>query len=84
MCLQGGAAAKRLIGINLQELLADSFIGDVDAEFEQQLLHAGLGQSEPMTGPDAVADDFTGKAVVLVTLGIGRRGHAWLPILRFD
>jgi hypothetical protein len=27
-----------------------------------------------------VADDFTGKAVVLVALGVGWRGHVWLPM----
>jgi len=28
-----------------------------------------------------MTDNFPGKAVVLVTLGVGRRGHVWLPIL---
>jgi hypothetical protein len=30
--------------------------------------------------PDAVTDDFSRKAVGLVTLGGGGRGHVWLPL----
>jgi hypothetical protein len=70
-----------LIGIILLKFatpFADSFMGDVDAAFAQQPLHIAVAQGELLVEPDAVADDFTGKAVVLVTLGVGRRGHAWL------
>src|SRR5690349_4446174 len=38
-------------------------------------------QGEAIGEPDAMTDNFTGKAVVLVPLGVGRRGHVWLPIL---
>ena len=31
--------------------------------------------------PDAMTEHGTGQAVVLVTLGVGRRGHGWLPLL---
>jgi hypothetical protein len=30
-----------------------------------------------------MADDFTRKAVILVTFSVDRRSHAWLPILVF-
>jgi hypothetical protein len=30
-----------------------------------------------------MADDCAGKAVVLVAHGVGRRSHAWVPILGF-
>ena len=76
----------QLIGIVLPELatpLADGFIGDVDAAFEQELLHVAVAQGETIVEPDAVADDLAGKAVIFVTLGVSGRSHAWLPILEF-
>jgi hypothetical protein len=36
-----------------------------------------------MVEPDPVADDFAGKAVVLIAFAGGGRGHVWLPILEF-
>jgi hypothetical protein len=41
-------------------------------------------QVKAIVEPDAVADDFTGKTMVPVTLGVGWRGHIWLPIMAFD
>jgi hypothetical protein len=61
----------------------DGFMGDGNAALEQQLLHVAVAQGEPIIKPDPMADDFAGKAVVLVTLCVGRRGHAWLSILGF-
>ena len=34
--------------------------------------------------PDPVANGFIGKVVMLVTLAVGGRAHAALPILGFD
>jgi hypothetical protein len=28
-----------------------------------------------------MADDFSGEAVIVVALGVGRRSHVWLPVL---
>ena len=42
-----------------------------------------VAQGEARGEPDAVTDDFTGKAVSLVTLSGGWRGPIWLPILVF-
>jgi hypothetical protein len=72
------------IGVVLPKLptpLADRLVGHRDTAFEEDLFHVAVAQGEATGEPDAVADDFARKAVVLVTLGVGRRGHAWLPIL---
>jgi hypothetical protein len=37
--------------------------------------------SKAIVEPDAVTDDFTGKAVILVTLIGGWSSHVWLPLL---
>jgi hypothetical protein len=84
---RSGPAATQLIGIVLPEFatpLANGFVGDGDATFEQQLLHVAVAQGESIVEPDLVTDDFPGKAVILVALGVGRRGHVWLPILGFN
>jgi hypothetical protein len=39
--------------------------------------------SKTIVEPDAVTDDFTGKAVILVTLIGGWSSHVCLPILMF-
>ena len=59
-------------------------IGDGDATFAQQLLHIVVAQGKPLVEPDTVANNFARQAVVFVSLGIGWRCHAWLPILLFD
>jgi hypothetical protein len=48
--------------------------------FEQEFLHVAAAQGEAIGKPDAVTDNLTVKAVILVTLEIGRRSHVWLPI----
>src|SRR5262252_9009410 len=78
------ATATQPIGVILPKLpapLADGFVGHCDAAFEQEFLHVAIAQGEAIGEPDAMTDNFTGKAVVLVTLGVGRRGHVWLPSL---
>jgi hypothetical protein len=76
-------SALEPIGIVLPKLqtpLTDSFIGHVDAAFEQELLHVAVAQLKAIVEPDPVTDDFAGKAVIFVALGVGGRGHAWLPL----
>ena len=80
------ATATQPIGVVLPKLLtplADGFMGHGDTALKQQLWHVAVAQREPILQPDPVADDFAGKAVILVAFGVGRRGHAWLPILGF-
>jgi hypothetical protein len=75
--------ASEPIGILLPELqtpAADGFIADVDAACEQQFLHVAVAQVKAVVEPDPVADNFAGKAVMLVALGVCGRGHIWLPI----
>ena len=52
-----------------------------DAAFAQELFHVAGAQGEAIGEPDPVAEAVAGKAVVLVTLGGGRRGPVGLPIL---
>ena len=81
------APVAELIGIGLPKFptpLTDSFVGHRDAAFEQELFHVAVAESEAIVEPDPMADDFAGKAVVFVTLGICGWGHAWLPILGVD
>jgi hypothetical protein len=76
-------SAPEPIGIVLPELqtpLADGFIGDADAAFEQHLLHIAVAQGEAIVEPDAVANNLAWKAMMFVALGAGGRGHVWLPI----
>src|SRR4029450_8875939 len=78
------APATQPIGVILPKLpapFADGFVGHGDTTFEQEFLHIAIAQGEAIVEPDAMTDNFTGKAVVLVTLGVGRKGHVWLPIL---
>jgi hypothetical protein len=63
--------------------LTDGLIGHGDATLEQEFLHVAVAQGEAIVKPDPVADDVAGKAVVFVARGVGRRGHAGLPILGF-
>jgi hypothetical protein len=71
----------RVILPELETPLANGFRGHVDAACKQQLLPVAVALGEPIVKPDPMADDFSGKAVVLVALGVGRRGRVWLPIL---
>src|SRR5215470_6769841 len=73
-----------LIGVGLPKFstpFADSLVRHDDAAFEQQFFHVAVAQGEAIREPDAMTDNFPWKAVLLVTLGVGRRGHVWLPIL---
>jgi hypothetical protein len=83
-CIPGpGPTATQPIGVVLPELaapLADRFVGHVDTTFELQLFDIAVAQGEPIVESDAVAHDFSGKAMILVTLGVGGSGHTWLPI----
>src|SRR5262249_37008319 len=78
------ATTTQPIGVILPKLpapFADGFVGHRDTALEQEFLHVAIAQGEAIVEPDAMTDDLAGKAVVLVTLGVGRRGHVWLPIL---
>src|SRR5262245_23543351 len=78
------ATTTQPIGVILPKLpapFADGFVGHGDTALEQEFLHVAIAQGEAIVEPDAMTDDLAGKAVVLVTLGVGRRGHVWLPIL---
>jgi hypothetical protein len=69
-------AMTQLIRIILAEFatpLADRFVGDLDAVFHQELLHVAVAQGEAVVEPDPVTDDFTGKTVTLVPVGMGGR-----------
>jgi hypothetical protein len=75
------------IGVVLPKLptpFADSFVGHRDTAFEQELFDVAVAQGEAIVEPDPVADDFAGKAVVLVSFAGGGRGHIGLPILEFE
>jgi hypothetical protein len=77
-------SAPEPISIILPELttpLTDGFIGHDDAAFRQPLVHVAVAQGEARVEPDPMADDFRGKAVLCVALGVGRRVHVWLPVL---
>jgi hypothetical protein len=81
-----GASLSQRMGIRLPKLptpLTDGFVGHGDAAFEQEFLHVAVAQGKSRGEPDPMTDDCAGKAVVLVTLGVGRRGHARGPLLGF-
>src|SRR5262245_11934685 len=78
------ATAPQPIGVLLSKFptpLTDGFMGHGDAAFQQELFHVAVAESEAIVEPDPMADDFSGKPVVFVTLGISVRGHVALPIL---
>src|SRR5215468_12150795 len=78
-----GASVLRLIGIVLPKLqtpLANGLMSHVDAPLEQEFLHVAVAQREAIIQPDAMADDFAGKAVIFVALGVSGWRHVWLPI----
>jgi hypothetical protein len=73
------ATPTQAIGILLPKLstpLTDSFMGYNDATLEQEFLHVAVAQGEAIVEPNPVANDFVGKAVVLVARRVGQRGHA--------
>ena len=72
------------IGVLLPKLptpWTDGFMGHGDAACKQELFHVAVTPREAIGEPDPTADDFSGKPVVFVTLGISVRGHVALPIL---
>jgi hypothetical protein len=78
-----GPTATQPIGIILPELaapLTDGLLRDNDATDEQQLFDIPGAQAKTIIKPHAVANDFSGKAVILISLRGGGRGHIWLPI----
>ena len=80
------APVTELMGVVLPKLptpLTDSFMGYGDATLEQQFFHIAVAQGEAIIEPDAMADDLTGEAVVLVACGGQRVASCRLPILRF-
>jgi len=50
-------------------------MGDGDAAFEQQFLHVAVAQGKAIIEPDAMADDLTGEAVVLVAFRVSGWRH---------
>jgi hypothetical protein len=73
-----GASTLQLIRVVLPKLptpLADGLVGHINAALEQELLHVAVASREARVQPDAVADDLAGKAVVLITRGVGRGSH---------
>src|SRR5215510_3060058 len=71
------------LGVVLPKLptpFADGFVGHRDATFEQELFHIAVAQSEAIVEPDSVADDFSWKAVVFLTVGVASGWHGWRPI----
>src|SRR5262245_60773173 len=72
------AASLELIGIILPKLptpLPDGLVGHIDAALKQKLLHVAVAQRKSIVEPDAMADDLTGEAVVLVACGISGWRH---------
>jgi hypothetical protein len=75
-----GATAPELMGIRLAEfpaLFAHRLIHRDNPACEQQLFAITIAEAEAKGEPAAVADDFSGKAVVFVAL----RGYTFLPFL---
>ena len=66
-----GTPAPEFIRIRLPELaapLADGLVGHENPTGEQQLFHIAVAQTEAEVEPDAMADDLSWKAVILVAL----------------
>src|SRR5215470_9122748 len=73
-----GASVLQLIRVALPKLqtpLPDGLMGDIDATLEQDLLYVTVAQRKAIREPDAMADDLTGEAMVLVALGVSRWRH---------
>jgi hypothetical protein len=78
-----GAPTPELIGLGLAKLATpfpDGLIRHDDATGKQQLFDIPVAEAEPIVEPDAMANDFGRKAVVLVSLGGDGRGQVWLPL----
>jgi hypothetical protein len=71
-------SALQLIRLLLPKLptpLTDGLVGHVDATLEQEFLHVAVAQREARIEPDSMADDFAGKAVVLVAFRVSGWSH---------
>jgi hypothetical protein len=67
-------AVAQLMSIGLAKLPApfpDYFIRHDDATGEQELFHVAVAQLEAEVQPDAMADDFNGKTMILVMIRTG-------------
>ena len=65
----------RVVLATLQTPLADGLMGHVDATLAQNLLYVAVAQREAIVQPDAMADDLTGEAVILVAFGVSGWRH---------
>jgi hypothetical protein len=76
---RSGTPPPELVGVLLAKFpapLADGLIRDDHSPFEEELFDIAIAEAEAKVEPDAVADDFRGKAVVFVAL----RRHTLLPV----
>jgi hypothetical protein len=67
-----GTPPPELVSILLAKFpapLTDGRIGDDHSPFEEELFDIARAEAEAKVEPDAVADDFRGKAVVFVWIG---------------
>src|SRR5262245_34028744 len=55
--------------------LTDGFMGHRDAALEQQFFHIAVAQGEAIRESDAMADDLTGEAMVLIAFRVSAWGH---------
>ena len=68
----------QLIGVlltKLAALLADRFIRDDNPTSEQELFHVTGAETKAEVEPDAMADDFNGKTMMLVMISKGWGVH---------
>jgi len=76
-------SALELVGVIVPTLptpRAEGLVRHLDAALEQALLHVAVASRVAIREPDAMADDRTGEAVVLVACGISGWRHVWRPI----
>jgi hypothetical protein len=65
------STAPQLIGVLLAKFptpLANGLIGHDDATYKEQLFDITVTETEPIVQPDAMADDLSGEAMVLVAV----------------
>jgi hypothetical protein len=74
----------RIVLPKFQTPLADGLMGHLDPTGQQHLFYVAVTQREAIIEPDPMTDDFAGKAVMFVALGVSGWRHGWLPILGFD
>jgi hypothetical protein len=70
--------ALQSIGVILLTLatpLTDGFIGDADTALPQEFLHIAVAQRGVCIEPDAMMEDLTGEAVVLVAFRVSGWSH---------